>query len=104
MNFKEYQERCPDTWGGKARKSRALIGISSESGEILEKLKKFLRGDFDSIYFKESLKKELGDVLFYISVTCTEYGFNLEEIAIANIQKLADRKKRGVINGSGDNR
>jgi len=48
--------------------------------------------------------KELGDVLWYVAMSAWEIGYSLEDIAVLNTEKLESRKKRGVINGSGDNR
>jgi NTP pyrophosphatase (non-canonical NTP hydrolase) len=48
--------------------------------------------------------KELGDILWYINAVAHLLGSNLEEVAKANNEKLASRKNRGVLSGSGDNR
>ncbi len=53
---------------------------------------------------KEAIKLELGDVLWYVSQLASELGFELEEVADANLKKLFSRKSRGRISGSGDNR
>jgi hypothetical protein len=42
--------------------------------------------------------------LWYISVIAHQLGLNLDEVAQGNISKLADRQKRGVLGGNGDNR
>ena len=51
-----------------------------------------------------SNKKELGDVLWYISNLCTELNFNLEDVALQNLEKLKLRASKGKIRGSGDDR
>ena len=53
---------------------------------------------------KEAIKLELGDVLWYVAQLSSELGYELEEIAVANIDKLSSRVERGVISGDGDNR
>ena len=50
------------------------------------------------------LKKELGDVLWYMAALCCELGLSFDDVARHNIDKLMDRKKRGMIKGSGDTR
>ena len=40
----------------------------------------------------------------YVSQLARELGGSLEDVARANIEKLAARKERGVLHGSGDNR
>ena len=82
------------------------LGLVGEAGEVADKVKKILRdkkGEFDKDS-KEALKFELGDVLWYISQLSSELGFELDDVANANLQKLNSRKSRGKIHGSGDNR
>ena len=82
------------------------LGLVGEAGEIADKVKKILRdkkGVFDKDS-KDAIKFELGDVLWYISQLSSELGYELEEVANANLQKLNSRKSRGKIQGSGDNR
>ena len=47
---------------------------------------------------------EIGDVLWYCAVLAKEMEMDLGHIMENNLQKLADRKKRGTLSGSGDNR
>jgi len=86
--------------------SYCLHGLAGEAGEANEKHKKFLRGgpigSFEE--YKALLAKELGDTLWYVSQAAVEIGMSLDDIARMNLEKLADRKKRGVLHGSGDDR
>ena len=52
----------------------------------------------------EELKKEAGDILWQLSGLIFTMGWTLEEVAMGNLDKLASRKQRGVIDGDGDNR
>ena len=52
----------------------------------------------------DELAKEAGDILWQLSGLCSVMGWSLEDIAQLNLDKLADRKSRGVIVGQGDNR
>ena len=82
------------------------LGLVGEAGEVADKVKKVLRdkkGLFDKDT-KDEIKLELGDVLWYLSQLSSELGYELEEVAHANLQKLNSRKSRGKIRGSGDNR
>ena len=82
------------------------LGLVGEAGEVADKVKKILRdknGIFDKDT-KDAIKYELGDVLWYISQLSSELGYELEEVAYANLQKLNSRKVRGKIQGNGDNR
>lgn len=78
------------------------LGMMGEAGEASEKVKKWLRGDRE--LDKRELVKELGDVVWYIAALADDLGYTLEEVLLANVSKLSDRKDRGVVRGSGDNR
>ena len=82
------------------------LGLVGEAGEVAEKVKKVLRdknGEFD-MESKEAIKKELGDVLWYLSNLCTEFKFSLNDVALLNLEKLKLRSSSGNISGSGDDR
>ena len=77
-----------------------------EVGEVQGKIKKIIRdnGGIITPETTEEIKKELGDTLWYIASMCENLGITLEDVAKANIEKLHDRQKRGVLGGRGDNR
>ena len=83
------------------------LGLTGEAGEIANKVKKFIR---DGASKEEYIAKrveigyEIGDVMWYCAVLAEELDMNLGHIMEKNLEKLADRKKRGKISGSGDNR
>lgn len=79
------------------------LGLSGEAGEIANKAKKLIR-DGDDPNKRQEIGKELGDVCWYIAVLADELGMNLGYIMERNLIKLADRKERGKLQGSGDNR
>jgi len=109
MNLNEYQMRSRET-ALYPDVGRNLIyptlGLTGEAGEVADKVKKVLRdkeGVFDDDA-KESIMLELGDVLWYISQLSSELGFQLDQVAKVNLEKLSSRSKRGCISGDGDNR
>tara|TARA_A100001015_G_scaffold41666_1_gene45600 strand:- start:704 stop:1087 length:384 start_codon:yes stop_codon:yes gene_type:complete len=83
------------------------LGLTGEAGEIANKVKKFIRdGAAQDEYLAKRIEigYEIGDVLWYCAVLAKEMEMNLGHIMENNLQKLADRKKRGTLSGSGDNR
>jgi len=106
MTFKEYQAESRKTVVyprvGEHSWIYPALGLCGEVGEILEKLKRVLRDGAQ--IDKEALKKELGDVLWYLSSLAAELGIELEDVAITNIQKLTSRIERGCLHGNGDER
>ncbi len=83
------------------------LGLTGEAGEIANKVKKFIRdGATKDEYLAKRIEigYEIGDVLWYCAVLAEELEMNLGHIMENNLEKLADRHKRGKISGSGDNR
>jgi len=109
MNFEEYQKKSRKTaiYPDKGNNFvYPVLGLVGESGEVAEKIKKVIR-DHNGVFNekqKQEIKKELGDVLWYITQIATELGLSLDEIAVFNIKKLESRKKRNKLHGNGDNR
>jgi NTP pyrophosphatase (non-canonical NTP hydrolase) len=109
MDFKEYQEKSRKTALYPDKDNNFVyptLGLSGEAGEVAEKIKKVIRdkdGIIDDVT-REEIKKELGDVLWYVAQLATELGLSMDEIAQKNIEKLLSRMERGVLQGSGDNR
>jgi NTP pyrophosphatase (non-canonical NTP hydrolase) len=109
MNLSEYQEKASTTAlypdAGNNLYYPAL-GLGGEVGEVLNKVKKIMRDHDGKVTdeYRDILKKELGDVLWYVAALASELGLKLDDIAQANIDKLASRKERGTLSGDGDNR
>jgi NTP pyrophosphatase (non-canonical NTP hydrolase) len=102
-SFDEYQTWALTTaiYPKKDGLTYTALGLVNEAGEYTGKIKKYMRdGELDDY----AAAKELGDVLWYLSVAANELGYDLGEIAQMNIDKLNSRKERGTIGGSGDTR
>lgn len=73
--------------------TNAALGLAGESGEVADLVKKHLfQGhplDLDSVI------KEAGDCLWYVSLVATACGVTLEELAQRNIDKLMKRYPEG---------
>jgi len=90
--------------GSDTALSYLCLKLNGEAGEVGEAYAKFLRGDYDWPECKRRIRKEIGDTTWYLSQICRELGDSFGEVAVDNIRKLADRKQRGVLRGSGDDR
>jgi NTP pyrophosphatase (non-canonical NTP hydrolase) len=107
--FSEYQAAAATTAiypkTGMLGLTYVALGLG-EVGEVQGKIKKIIRDNACVITdeAKKEIGKELGDVLWYLANMCTELDLDFGEIAQSNLDKLASRKERGVLQGSGDNR
>lgn len=82
------------------------LGLNEEAGEMAGKVKRSIREDDEELRPERVMEiaYELGDTLWYLAIAADTIGVSLSEIAKMNIEKLTDRKERGVIKGEGDNR
>lgn len=116
LTFDEYQDtaqgfaRIPEAFPLQ-RLFYACTKLSGEAGEFNEKIGKILRAShspedaYDLLLKSEdALRKELGDVLWYVSFLAGFLGANLSDIAQGNLDKLAGRAERGTLHGDGDER
>jgi NTP pyrophosphatase (non-canonical NTP hydrolase) len=79
-----------------------LLGLVGEVGEFANKYKKVIRDGKE--FPREDMASELGDILWYLANLAYDCDLNLNHIAQKNLDKLGDRKIRGVLGGSGDTR
>ena len=130
MELNEYQNKAMSTCMESCNNiSYMLLNLVAEVGEFSGKLAKAIRKgqvsigglspdnknkltipsfpvevNWDIIAFDEELKKEAGDILWQLAGLCRVMGWPLDAVGIGNLEKLADREQRGVIDGNGDNR
>ena len=108
-SFDEYQKLSRRTWN-LVKTDHPIVyptlGLVNEAGELAGKVKKIFRDKQGVISEadREALKFELGDVLWYMAQIATELNLSLDEVAQANIDKLASRLERNQIQGEGDYR
>lgn len=104
LDFNKYQELAKTTaiYRAEAKIMYPALGLAGEVGEVCEKVKKHIRDGRE--LDKEDLKKELGDVLWYLSALASDLDISLNDVAVTNYLKLKSRMERNVIHGSGDNR
>ena len=97
LTANEYQELAARTinqeldsaeWG-----MHALHGMVSEIGELHGIYQKYYQGHIPAN--TDHIKKELGDLLWFIAEYCTAMGWTLEEVMVMNIEKLYGRYPDG---------
>jgi len=109
MTLDEYQKvalRTASRKGEEVELVHRVLGLVGEAGEVAEKVKKAYRDENGVISKKliNELKKEMGDVLWYVATLADFFDVSLEDVGQLNISKLESREKRGKLKGSGDNR
>ena len=106
MNFKEYEERAMACMRPDLPLTCKVLGLVGEAGEVAELFKKMHRGDYteSSVKFQTNLPKELGDTMWYILALAKHYDIPMEEIFLANVNKLEGRVVNNTIQGDGDER
>lgn len=71
----------------------AAFGLSGETGELVDMIKKAI---FHGHKLEtEKVKKEIGDIMWYVAMMCECFGFEMEEIMQINIDKLKARYPEG---------
>lgn len=121
LTMNEYQQRAMETCLPTANNfSYMVLNLVGEVGEFASKVAKAIRKDQLGIYKEDlhvkekdkdlfvdmdaELMAEAGDILWQLSGLCSVMGWPLDEVAEANLDKLASRKQRNTIDGNGDNR
>lgn len=69
------------------------VGLAGEAGEVADLIKKgvFHQHGLDV----PKLKKELGDVLWYVAALCSKLDLDLDDVMASNIEKLKARYPEG---------
>jgi NTP pyrophosphatase (non-canonical NTP hydrolase) len=72
----------------------AVLALNGESGELANKLKKFIEnGDLLNSKEREILIEELGDVAWYVSHVASLLNIKLSDVLGQNVSKLRERYK-----------
>lgn len=96
MTLNEYQKLAARTINPELDSSdqerHALHGMVGEIGEIHSLYQKTYQGH---VIDDKHIKKELGDLLWFIAEYCTAVNWSMDEIASMNIDKLRARFPEG---------
>lgn len=126
MNLNDYQKKAMLTCMPSSENfAYMMLNLVGEVGEFASKVAKQIRkgnisigcnlissikrGNDISFHSDENKKVitnelmlEAGDILWQLSGLCTVMGWNLDDIAMLNLEKLKARKQAGTIDGNGD--
>lgn len=122
MNALEYQNKAHAFAAYGDNAMYPALGLAEEAGEVCGKIAKFIRKNMGfqpaTVYrddksitdywneknmrFRKDLSAELGDVMWMVAELCTVYGLDMGDVMAENIEKLTDRKAKGLIVGEGD--
>ena len=96
MTLNEYQKLAARTINPELptllMENHAIHGMAGEVGEINSIYQKHYQGhEFND----EHVKKELGDLLWFVAEYCTSKGWNMDDVAQLNIDKLRARFPEG---------
>ena len=100
MNFDDYQREAARKGGSDLLPDNqekglncAAMDLAGEAGEVCDLVKKWQhhRAPRDV----EKLRKELGDVLWYVAHACNVMGWTMEDIAALNVAKRRARYPDG---------
>lgn len=106
ITIEEYQAFTPTTFVVKAPAKTNYLeyGLMSEVGEFMGHVAKYYRADFSHAELERRIRKELGDIMYFIAQLCNEYGWDLRDILQENKDKLEKRMEENKIKGDGDDR
>lgn len=79
-----------------------LCGLTGEAGEVADLIKKHFGHGHELDLTK--VKKELGDVLWYLSQLAEQFGLSMDDVGEANIAKLKARYPDGFSEEASKNR
>lgn len=92
----EYQKNALRTAGAKNKRDllvNGVMGLNGEAGECIDHVKKHLFQGHD--LNRAHMIEELGDVMWYVAITCHAIGASLDDVMERNVDKLKKRYPDG---------
>jgi len=96
MGLLHFQSWVRERWARDPRDvdlAVMALGLAGEAGEVIEPIKKFIRGSHPAPGIKK-LTSELGDVLHYLTAIANHFNISLDDIVEDNMSKLVARDHR----------
>ena len=103
MEFNEYQAKAQATDRLPQRGGDGivvpLLGIVGEAASLQTEYKKWLRDGGGHLFFRNHIREELGDILWYVANLAAKLDIELDEIAVTNLEKTRGRWLTAEHNG-----
>lgn len=101
MHFNEYQKQASTTavYPEISGLSYLTLGLAGEAGETANKVKKIIRncGGVLNDEARAVIMDEISDVLWYAAMLSAEIGYDFDDVAQHNLDKLAERAKKNEL-------
>ena len=95
MDLDEYQSQALNTEQKPKLSAMAevvpFLGLAGETGELLNEYKKYIRDGSAHERFRDRLKEELGDLLWYLADAAGKFNLLLSDVAAINLTKVRER-------------
>ena len=98
-NFIDEVERIEEQGVNPARLLTASVGLSGESGEFSDIVKKIVfQGKEMNEDVVKHLRSELGDIMWYVANACMALEISFDDVIATNVKKLEKRYPGGSFN------
>ena len=94
-NVNVYQEQTKRTANPETDLINCCFGLVGETGEVVDLVKKHLYQGHTMEGIQPRVKKELGDVMWYVCMTANLCGLQMNEVLEENMSKLRARYPEG---------
>ena len=88
-NYQELAIRTAKDGGFKFNLTHAVFGLTCEVGEFADCIKKYLI--YGQSLDRDNAAEELGDIMWFVALVCETLDLKMDDIAMANIDKLKAR-------------
>ena len=90
-SYQREAQHTDRTGNGSGGAIVAMLGLAGESGQLLSEYKKLLRDGDTHVCFRDRLREELGDLLWYVATVASKFDLRLADVARENLSKVRAR-------------